>query len=259
MNRPPLRILPLFSIILALLLLASCGPAVLPPVGSPRPSATSELFASPALTLTEGTPCPPANWPCPSDSMTLTAVMEPTLTAMSASTQVNLTAEIGATLNAVPTSTPPAWATVVPVPGDLGWGAVYGVIRDGVTNLPIEGVTVTCEHASYTSPYPCRGVTTTNSDGIYSFVPVFFHDTDRITLILEAPGYMPLRFEQPFFTQPELHADLGLFPITDASPTPTPFLMCTPPVCTDGVLVCGSPDGCIGGCGTICSPATATP
>lgn len=202
--------------------------------------------------------------------MTMTAVMAPTLAAMQSLTptcvwpcpsdSLTLTAEMGATLAAIPSNTPPPWATVIPSVGDLGWGSVYGRIIDGNTNAPINGATVKCEHFSYTSPYPCKGVTTTNSDGIYAFTGVFFHDTDRITLIVEAPGYETLRFEQSFFTRPEFHADLGLFPVSaGATFTPTPYVMCTPPVCTDGVLACGSSNGCPGGCGTVCIAASPTP
>jgi len=37
-----------------------------------------------------------------------------------------------------------------------------------------------------------------------------------------------------------------------AAGTPTPLPVCTPPACSEGVLVC--PDVCPGGCGTICRP-----
>ncbi len=156
----------------------------------------------------------------------------------------------------IPSNTPPAGATVVPVPGDLGWGAVHGKVIDGVTSLPIEGATIKCEHSSYTSPSLCKGITTTNADGIYSFDRVFFHDTDRITLFVEATGYTPLRFEQSFFTRADFRADLKLFPATGDTPTPTPFLMCTPPPCSGGVFACSNPNGCPGGCGTICLTPT---
>jgi hypothetical protein len=190
-----------------------------------------------------------------SDSLTMTNEMAAPLNADS----LTMTAAMGSTLTAIPSSTFPPWATINPSVGDLGWGSVYGVIRDGVTNLPLEGVSITCVQSSYTSPYPCNGITTTNSDGIYAFTGVFFHDTDRITLIVEMPGYTPLRFEQDFFTQPEFHANLGLFPLTDATLTPTPFIMCTAPACSDGVLACGDQNGCLGGCGTICLNVTPTP
>jgi hypothetical protein len=153
--------------------------------------------------------CRPEDFPCPSDSLTLTASMA---TAFAAT----------------PSNTPPAGVTVVPIAGDLGWGAVYGVIADGLTNLPIEDATVRCRQTSYTSPAPCDAVTTTNSEGVYSFSPVFFHDTDRITLIVEAPGYIPLEFKQEWFAQPEFHADLGLFPVDGATATPTPAGSATP-------------------------------
>jgi hypothetical protein len=78
-------------------------------------------------------------------------------------------------------------------------------------------------------------------------------------LLVEAPGYTPLRFEQAFFTRPDFHANLGLFLATDGTQTPTPFIMCTPPPCLGGVLVCNDSNGCMGGCGAICLPATPTP
>lgn len=175
-------------------------------------------------------------------------------------TDTTLTAEMGMTLSAIPTDTPPAGVTMVPVAGDLGWGSVFGTISDGASGLPIEGVAVKCEHFSYTSPVLCNGVTTTNADGVYAFTPVFFHDTDRITLFVEAPGYTPLRFEQASFTRPEFNANLGLFPEAGGATTPTPFaIMCTYPACVGGVLVCAAPDGCMAGCGAVCMPLTPTP
>ena len=227
-----------FPVSLILLIFVSCGPAVLAETATPTPSATFEKSATPSPV--SATAC---DGLCPEDSFTLTAAM-------------------GLTFAAIPSNTPPPWATIIPSAGDLGWGAVYGTIMDGVTGLPIEGATVTCEHFSYTSPYLCNAVTTTNSDGIYSFTGVFFHDTDRITLLVEAPGYTPLRFEieQAFIPPANFRADLGLFPVTDGTQTPTPFaIMCTPPACLDGVLVCGEPNGCMLGCGAICIPVTPTP
>jgi hypothetical protein len=43
------------------------------------------------------------------------------------------------------------------------------------------------------------------------------------------------------------------------TPTPTLFGQCTPPACSGGVLTCGNPNGCLGGCGTICLTETPTP
>jgi len=40
---------------------------------------------------------------------------------------------------------------------------------------------------------------------------------------------------------------------TIAPVEPTPIVQCTPPPCASpGTLVCGDPDGCPGGCGTVC-------
>jgi hypothetical protein len=192
--------------------------------------------------------CVPVAFPVtgtPIPTMTFTAAYDLTLTAVM----------VSETLTSTPGGPTPS-GTAIPLPGDLGWGTVHGKIIDGVTNLPIEGATVKCEHSSYTSPAPCHGVTMTNRQGLYVFPDVFFHDTDRIALFVEAPGYTPLRFEQSFFTQPDFRADLELSPATGDTPTPTPFLMCTPPACQGGVLTCGDPEGCLGGCGTICLTAT---
>ncbi|HLO15052.1 MAG TPA: carboxypeptidase-like regulatory domain-containing protein, partial [Anaerolineales bacterium] len=184
MKRKFTSILLIASTSLILNLFVACGPAVLP--ATETPTALPTFTASPVVIRTDTPVCEGL---CPSDSMTATAAMK-------------------ATLDAIPSNTPPAGVTITPSVGDLGWGAVYGKIIDGTTGLPIEGATVTCEHFSYTSNYLCHGVTTTNSDGIYSFVPIFFHDTDTITLLVEAPGYAPLHFKQNSFTRPEFHADL---------------------------------------------------
>ncbi len=224
----------LFPASLILLLFVSCGPAVLVVTETPTPLPTS------------------------SDSPTPTAEMAPTLVVML--TNTTLTAAMGLTLAAIPTNTPPPWATIIPAAGDLGWGAIDGTIFDGATSLPLEGATIICEHSSDTSPYLCNGVATTDSEGKYVFPGAFFRDTDRITLLVEAPGYTPWRFEQAISTRADFHFDLGLFPVTDGTFTPTSFLiMCTAPACSDGILVCGEPNGCMGGCGAICLPFTPTP
>jgi len=262
---------------LILLIFVSCGPATLVEIGTPTSETAFEVPAISILNTSTPSPdltCEWEDWPCPSDSLTLTAAMEPTLNALLTGTPVctwpcpedslTLTAAMRFTLTAIPIRSSPTWATIIPAVGDLGWGSVHGRIIDRVSNLPIEGATVKCEHFSYTSPYLCNGITTTNADGIYAFTGVFFHDTDRITLFVEAPGFDPLRFEQAFFTRPEFHADLGLILTSaDTTPTPTstptPYLMCTPPACSGGRLVCGSSNGCLGGCGTICLMETPTP
>lgn len=215
-------------------LLVACSISFVLQTPTLAPSATPE----PSLTamLTETQVC---DGLCPEDSMTATAAM-------------------AATLDAIPTNTPPAGAAMTPSAGDLGWGSVYGTIVDGVTGLPLEGATVRCEQTSYAPRYLCNGVTVTNSEGRYLFNEIFFHDTDRIILLVEAPGYIPLRFEQSSFTRAEFNADLGLWPVGYESPTP--FVMCTPPACSEGALVCGDPNGCPGGCGTVCMmPSTPTP
>ncbi|MEW6404684.1 MAG: hypothetical protein AB1649_23040 [Chloroflexota bacterium] len=68
-----------------------------------------------------------------------------------------------------------------------------------------------------------------------------------------------MRFEQPGFTFPEVHVDLGLYPSDAASLSTTMPVMCTPIACSDGVLVCGSGDMCPLGCGAVCISMTPTP
>ena len=99
------------------------------------------------------------------------------------------------------------------IPGDLGWGRVEGKIVDAVTGLPISGANVTCAHSSYTSPVPCSGTATTNADGFYYFVNVFFHDTDTIKLTVEATGYQPQEFSQTAFTTSGMEANISLSPV----------------------------------------------
>ena len=42
--------------------------------------------------------------------------------------------------------------------------------------------------------------------------------------------------------------------------TPTPVIMCTPPPCSaPNILACGNPNGCPGGCGTICTAPISSP
>jgi hypothetical protein len=234
----------LFMLGLMSLFIASCGPAVLAETPTPVQTATAyELLATPTIVPPFlDTPTRVCDGLCPDVASTATAIM-------------------ALTFAAIPTSTPPPWATIIPATGDLGWGSIHGTITDGATSLPLEGVTVTCEHVSATSPYLCNGVTTTNSDGIYVFMPVFFNEADRITLTVEAPGYTSLRFElgDALIPPADFRTDLGLFPLPDG-PTPTPPpIMCTPPSCSDGALVCGDPNGCVGGCGTVCMPFTPTP
>ena len=218
----------LFLLTAAIALLSiSYGTAAFPGSATPMPTAT------PGCEL----------YPCPEDSYTLTAAM-------------------GLTMLAPPPSlTPIAGVTMVSGVGDLGWGAVHGRVIDTVSGLPLDGVTVQCAQSSYTSisQYTCRGVTTTNADGLYVFLPVFFHDTDRIILHFTAPGYSELRFEEGPFTRPEVHADVGMFPETYMPHQPTPLLMCTPPPCFNGMLTCTGSGGCPGGCGTVCIDFTSTP
>lgn len=100
--------------------------------------------------------------------------------------------------------------TTIPVAGDLGWGTIHGKVTDAASGAPIVGAQVTCEHHSYTSPYPCSGTALTNADGTYAFNNIFFHDTDTIKLTVLAPGYQNQDLTQASFTQPGLEANIFL-------------------------------------------------
>ena len=125
---------------------------------------------------------------------------------------LTLTAAANQSFSAIPTYTAIPGVTVLPSADNVGWGAVHGKIIDAVTGQPVDGAQVTCEHVSAGSPYPCAGVTWTNADGIYSFVPVYFQKADKIILRVELTGYENLVLEQANFTFPDMNADLGLFP-----------------------------------------------
>jgi Carboxypeptidase regulatory-like domain len=108
--------------------------------------------------------------------------------------------------------TSPAVESSAPIPGDLGFGKISGKVTDSVTAALIAGATVTCKHFSYTSKESdrCNRNTTTDADGSFLFENVFFHDTDTITLIVEAAGYKPVSLKYASFTQPLLKADIQL-------------------------------------------------
>jgi hypothetical protein len=215
-------------------------------------------------------------WPCASDMQTFQALdtQNAEMTGQPISEtpvpmcgdvpcDLTLTAVASVTMGAIPTYTSIPDVTIPPSVDNVGWGAVHGKIVDAVTGQPVDGAQVTCEHVSAGSPYPCAGVTWTNADGIYSFVPVYFQKTDKIILHVELAGYENLVLEQANFTAPDMNADLGLVPVTSGiTPTPTMeyILMCTAPACSaGGLLTCGDSNGCPGGCGTICITLTPAP
>ncbi len=219
------------------------------------------------LTPTLEIPSPACEWPCTKED-------RQTAQAMRATIEASATLTIPPTIPTdtpthppitplPPSNTPPAGNTYTLMPGDLGWGSVYGTVTDETSGLPISGAAITCEHHSYTSPTLCTGITWTNDSGIFAFVPVFFHDTDRIIIRVEVPGYQNGIFWQDSFTFAALKADISLkklpTPNPNASPTFSP--VCTAPVCPagQGRLACGLPEGCPGGCGTICATLTPTP
>lgn len=109
----------------------------------------------------------------------------------------------------------------VPIAGDLGFGTVFGKVTDGSTGLPVAGATVTCEHFSYVprETDDCNRSITTDQDGNFLFENVFFHDTDTITLTVQATGYNSTTFRQGFFTQSFFEANIQLTVIGSQSNT----------------------------------------
>jgi hypothetical protein len=102
--------------------------------------------------------------------------------------------------------------STAPIPGDLVFGEISGKVTDYATGVPIAGATVTCKHFSYTSKESdrCNRSTTTDQDGSYLLEYVFFHDTDTITLIVEATGYKPASLKPASFMLAVLKADIQL-------------------------------------------------
>ena len=125
---------------------------------------------------------------------------------------VNATSTPTPVATSTPATVPSPEVTLVPLPGDLGFGDVTGKVTDAVTGLPIAGATMNCEHYSYTSKESdrCNRTTTTDPDGIFLFEKVFFHDTDNITITVEAPGYQSTEMKQAFFTMSGWKVDVSL-------------------------------------------------
>ena len=123
---------------------------------------------------------------------------------------------IAGAITATPTLTPILNA------GDLGYGNVHGLVTDASNQVPIDGAVVTCSHSSYTSYPHCSGTRITSNGGYdsYYFTGVFFHDTDQITVSIDAPGYISQSVTQSFFTVADMRADFALQPIN--TPTPDP-------------------------------------
>jgi hypothetical protein len=98
------------------------------------------------------------------------------------------------------------------VPGDLGIGMIHGTITNAVTGAPIPDATITCEQHSYTSSPLCSGTLGTPTSGIYAFNNVYFHDTDTITIKVQAAGYESKQVSQTFFTTNDWEANIALNP-----------------------------------------------
>jgi hypothetical protein len=113
----------------------------------------------------------------------------------------------------IPLSTAtPSVENTAPIPGDLGFGKITGKVTDVATGSPIPGANMKCEHFSYTSREKdrCHQITATDAEGNFLFEHVFFHDTDTITLIVNATGYKPFSQKYAQFTQPLLETEIQL-------------------------------------------------
>jgi hypothetical protein len=102
--------------------------------------------------------------------------------------------------------------------GDLGLGQVRGQVTDAVTGKPIVGASVACDHSSYTSPKLCQGTRITDASGQFSFEDVFFHDTDRLWLEVQMPGYVSQTFEKRSFITAGLEVGIALQPLLPTTP-----------------------------------------
>ncbi|HTX92245.1 MAG TPA: carboxypeptidase-like regulatory domain-containing protein [Anaerolineales bacterium] len=175
------------------------------------------------------------------------------------------------TPTAPPTGTGTPTTTTTPTvttfrAGDLGWGRVAGKVVDGANGNPVMGALVSCSQVSYFPQVLCDGQTVTGADGSFAFDPVFFHDTDTITVQVKAPGYAAQTVQTNFFNMPGMSVNFELVPATPTftptvTGTATPILMCTPPACAIGTsetYTCTS-GNCPGGCGTACATYTPTP
>jgi hypothetical protein len=116
------------------------------------------------------------------------------------------------TFNMADLSAVRASSSTPPIAGDLGTGRIHGRLTDAVTGAPVAGAIVTCQHHSYSSSPQgiCSGTATTDADGVYVFENVFFHDTDSITLTIQANGCLTQELSQTFFTANDMEADWAL-------------------------------------------------
>jgi hypothetical protein len=65
-------------------------------------------------------------------------------------------------------------------------GALYN--QSAQSGNELTGIELTLSHSSNCSPTRGEQVTQTNSDGVFAFDQIFFHDTDRIRIQIDADG-----------------------------------------------------------------------
>ena len=105
------------------------------------------------------------------------------------------------TLTSVATLTPSITPTFTPDPCTGWWCSVTGVVYAETTGLgnELEGATVTLHQGSYCSPTSGQHQTTNGPDGRFELSDVFFHDTDRIRIQVEAEGYVSAQWDSTDF------------------------------------------------------------
>ncbi len=213
------------------------GVVVLPP--TPTPTNTPTVTPTPSPTPSSTPTHTPTNTPTPTNTHTPTPTTPAsTDTPAPTDTPTVVTAEPSAEAGA-PTAesdTSALGTAVTMTVGDLGEvtlrGTVMGLTADG-EEVPLEGASVRYSHTSMARPeWASDGLTATDADGVFVFAPMMLHDTDQVTVQVEAEGYQPQTISQGGV---EVYQSNGRFEFvlepaeTAASMTETPTAMPTVP------------------------------
>jgi len=117
------------------------------------------------------------------------------------------------------------------VTGDLGQITISGTVRvvKGGTTVALAGAQVSYNHMSMVHPeWSGAGTTTTDASGQFSFVPFSLHDTDKVIVSADAPGYQSQTIQR---TGIETWNAGGVFDIVlnPLTTPPAPVLTAAPP------------------------------
>ena len=156
-----------------------------------------------------------APYAAPSDIQLANEAVLATNAAIEAAIAATETAAAGQVQSQEPTETPKPKATHTPTPASApplthtptvdpctGWPCVVrGIVYvDRVeSGNALEGASVTLRQSSYCSPTRGEYQIATGPDGRFEFGQVFFHDTDRIWIQVEAEGYESTRWDSAGF------------------------------------------------------------